>query len=82
VQVKTQSTEPLQSGGALMLGGDQDCYGSCTDSTQAFNGLMDEVLRFPPVNPTHVLSLPSQLRASQSAYYLLDQSMLDLTHGC
>lgn len=27
-----------------MLGGDQDCYGSCTDPTQAFNGLMDEVL--------------------------------------
>jgi len=44
VQVKTDATEPLQSGGALMLGGDQDCYGSCTDPTQAFNGLMDEVL--------------------------------------
>ncbi len=44
VQVKTGATEPLQSGGALMLGGDQDCYGSCTDSFQAFNGLMDEVL--------------------------------------
>ena len=43
VQVKTGATEPLQSGGALMLGGDQDCYGSCTDSFQAFNRLMDEV---------------------------------------
>ncbi|DBA68967.1 TPA: hypothetical protein ACH3X2_013140 [Trebouxia sp. C0005] len=42
-EVKTDATEPLQSGGALMLGGDQDCYGSCTDPTQAFNGLMDEV---------------------------------------
>ncbi|DBB17388.1 hypothetical protein WJX82_010714 [Trebouxia sp. C0006] len=42
-EVKTGATEPLQSGGALMLGGDQDCYGSCTDSFQAFNGLMDEV---------------------------------------
>lgn len=26
-----------------MLGNDQDCYGGCTDSTQAFYGLMDEV---------------------------------------
>ncbi|DBA75072.1 TPA: hypothetical protein ACH3X1_010405 [Trebouxia sp. C0004] len=43
VQVKIDATEPLQSGGALVLGGDQDCYGSCTDPTQAFNGLIDEV---------------------------------------
>lgn len=43
MQVMTNSTEPLQSGGALMLGGDQDCYGGCTDPAQAFNGLMDEV---------------------------------------
>ena len=26
-----------------MLGNEQDCYGGCTDSTQAFYGLMDEV---------------------------------------
>lgn len=27
-----------------MLGGEQDCYGGCTDSMQAFYGLMDEVM--------------------------------------
>lgn len=42
-QVETGSTEPLQPGGALMLGADQDCYAGCTDSTQAYHGLMDEV---------------------------------------
>ena len=26
-----------------MLGGEQDCYGGCTDAGQAFYGLMDEV---------------------------------------
>jgi hypothetical protein len=26
-----------------MLGGEQDCYGGCTDSSQSFYGLMDEV---------------------------------------
>ena len=26
-----------------MLGADQDCYAGCTDSTQAYHGLMDEV---------------------------------------
>jgi len=26
-----------------MLGNEQDCYGGCTDSTQAYYGLMDEV---------------------------------------
>ncbi|BDA49076.1 probable Sushi, von Willebrand factor type A, EGF and pentraxin pentraxin domain-containing protein at C-terminar half [Coccomyxa sp. Obi] len=36
-------TNPLQSGGAFMLGGEQDCYGGCTDASQAFYGLMDEV---------------------------------------
>lgn len=30
-----------------MLGNEQDCYGGCTDSTQAFYGLMDEVSAFP-----------------------------------
>lgn len=42
-KVETGATEPLQSGGALMLGADQDCYAGCTDSTQAYHGLMDEV---------------------------------------
>ncbi|KAL3133740.1 hypothetical protein ABBQ32_008228 [Trebouxia sp. C0010 RCD-2024] len=42
-QVETGATEPLQPGGALMLGADQDCYAGCTDSTQAYHGLMDEV---------------------------------------
>ena len=42
-QTASGKTSPLQSGGALMLGGEQDCYGGCTDSGQAFYGLMDEV---------------------------------------
>jgi hypothetical protein len=25
-----------------MLGNEQDCYGSCTDLGQAYNGMMDE----------------------------------------
>lgn len=29
-----------------MLGGEQDCYGGCTDASQAFYGLMDEVGAF------------------------------------
>ena len=33
----------MQAGGAFMLGGEQDCYGGCTDASQAFYGLMDEV---------------------------------------
>ena len=43
LKVKTGSTKPIQPDGALMLGGDQDCYGGCTDTTQAYHGLMDEV---------------------------------------
>ena len=43
VQAKTEKSEPLESDGAFMLGNEQDCYGGCTDSTQAFYGLMDEV---------------------------------------
>lgn len=27
----TGQTRPLQPGGALMLGAEQDCYGGCTD---------------------------------------------------
>lgn len=27
----TRKTSPLQPGGALMLGAEQDCYGGCTD---------------------------------------------------
>ena len=38
----TGRTDPLQPGGALMLGNEQDCYGSCTDLGQAYNGMMDE----------------------------------------
>ncbi|GMH36287.1 hypothetical protein BSKO_04155 [Bryopsis sp. KO-2023] len=42
---KAQSgrTTPLQKGGALMLGGEQDCFGGCTDPHQGFYGMMDEV---------------------------------------
>lgn len=39
----THKTAPLEPGGAFMLGGEQDCYGGCTDPTQGFNGLLDEV---------------------------------------
>ena len=42
-QTASGKTKPLQSGGAFMLGGEQDCYGGCTDAGQAFYGLMDEV---------------------------------------
>ena len=43
LQSRTKKTSPLESDGAFMLGNEQDCYGGCTDSTQAFYGLMDEV---------------------------------------
>ena len=39
----TGKTEPLQPGGALMLGNEQDCYGGCTDIGQAYSGFIDEV---------------------------------------
>jgi hypothetical protein len=39
----TGRTKPLEPGGAFMLGGEQDCFGGCTDATQGFYGLMDEV---------------------------------------
>ena len=43
LQIASSKVTPLQAGGALMLGGEQDCYGGCTDAGQAFYGLMDEV---------------------------------------
>ena len=43
----TGKTEPLQPGGALMLGNEQDCYGGCTDIGQAYNGFIDEACRAP-----------------------------------
>lgn len=46
VQVETNKTSPLESDGAFMLGNEQDCYGGCTDSSQAFYGLMDEVITY------------------------------------
>jgi hypothetical protein len=39
----TGKTAPLDPHGAFMLGGEQDCFGGCTDSDQGFYGLMDEV---------------------------------------
>jgi len=42
-EAKTEKNSPLESDGAFMLGNEQDCYGGCTDSTQAYYGLMDEV---------------------------------------
>lgn len=38
----TGKTRPLQPGGALMLGAEQDCYGGCTDRS----GGGDAVLAF------------------------------------
>jgi len=39
----TDKTKPLEPGGAFMLGGEQDCFGGCTDPSQGFYGYMDEV---------------------------------------
>ena len=39
----TGRTNEIEGGGAFMLGGEQDCYGGCTDPKQGFYGLMDEV---------------------------------------
>lgn len=35
----THKTRPLQPGGALMLGAEQDCYGGCTDRQAGLAGL-------------------------------------------
>ncbi len=43
LQIASNKVTPMQAGGAFMLGGEQDCYGGCTDASQAFYGLMDEV---------------------------------------
>lgn len=40
---QTGKTEPLVPDGALVIGGEQDCFGGCTDPEQAFYGMMDEV---------------------------------------
>ena len=47
----------MESDGAFMLGNEQDCYGGCTDSTQAFYGLMDEVSIFPRTKPCSVTAI-------------------------
>lgn len=39
----SHKTKPLEPGGAFMLGAEQDCFGGCTDPSQGFYGLMDEV---------------------------------------
>ncbi|CAG9460100.1 unnamed protein product [Pedinophyceae sp. YPF-701] len=36
-------TDSLPPGGSLVLGGEQDCYGGCTEEKQAFFGQLDEV---------------------------------------
>lgn len=36
-------TAPLDAHGSLVLGGEQDCFGGCTDTRQGFFGMMDEV---------------------------------------
>eukprot|EP00884_Botryococcus_braunii_P003507 jgi/Botrbrau1/13157/Bobra.0187s0105.1 len=42
-EAKTGKKNPIQSGGAMMLGSEQDCYGGCTEEDQSYFGLMDEV---------------------------------------
>ena len=54
MQVSSGKTTPMQAGGALMLGGEQDCYGGCTDASQAFYGLMDEVCAVVSVSLTQL----------------------------
>ena len=49
----------MQAGGALMLGGEQDCYGGCTDASQAFYGLMDEVCPVVSVSPSQLAEAAS-----------------------
>ncbi|WIA11894.1 hypothetical protein OEZ85_011978 [Tetradesmus obliquus] len=39
----SHKTQPLEPGGAFMLGAEQDCFGGCTDPSQGFYGMMDEV---------------------------------------
>ncbi|KAL6765981.1 concanavalin A-like lectin/glucanase domain-containing protein [Haematococcus lacustris] len=39
----THKTAPLEPGGSFMIGGEQDCYGGCTDLSQSFHGRLDEV---------------------------------------
>ena len=43
VQTPTGKTAPLKQGGSIVLGGEQDCYGGCTDRGQSFYGEMDNV---------------------------------------
>ena len=43
VTTQTARTEPLRPGGTMILGAEQDCYGGCTESSQSFYGMMDDV---------------------------------------
>lgn len=38
----TGRTAPLDPHGALVLGGEQDCYGGCVDPEQGLYGVLDE----------------------------------------
>lgn len=42
-RAQSEHHEELQPNGALMLGGEQDCFAGCTDPHQGFYGMMDEV---------------------------------------
>ena len=42
-RAKTGRTNSIKGDGYFMLGGEQDCYGGCTDPKQGYYGLMDEV---------------------------------------
>ena len=60
-----------------MLGGEQDCYGGCTDAGQGYYGLLDEVR---PAKPSHVhvaqfLACPGQTPAAQSVLNAHPQAM-------
>jgi len=53
----TGKTEPLVPNGSLMLGGEQDCYGGCTDPSQGYFGFMDEVRIWGTVrNQTQIIN--------------------------
>ena len=61
-----------------MLGNEQDCYGGCTDSTQAFYGLMDEVSHIPSLSShkqkPHFAALGSFSAAYAVLLHLYDAS--------
>jgi len=53
----TDKTDPLVPDGSFMLGGEQDCYGGCTDPRQGYYGFMDDVRIWKTVrNQTQIIN--------------------------